>query len=105
MREIDEYAFDQEFDLVPVPEEAENNAGSDIWEMDQIQDLLPGVEAQHIWSWMDGEDGGDFLVAGVHHVNVYGFAVTKQTHDFDTTVEMDRGWVEVEPDYDEDDDT
>lgn len=90
MREITEAEFDKEFTSVEIPEEGntktQHNAGSMVWEIDQIQDLLPGVEANHIWSWTDGDNGGTYLVAGVHHVNVYGFRVTKESHNFDIEV-------------------
>jgi hypothetical protein len=99
MRELTEDEFNKEFTLIPIPAEGDtktqSNQDSQVWEMNQIQDLLPGVEANHIWSWADGEDGGEYLIAGVHHVNVYGFAVTQEIHDFHIQVEMDS---EREPD-------
>jgi hypothetical protein len=62
--------------------------GSDTWDIEDIRELLPGVEAEHIWSMVDGDEGGTYLSGGYRVVNVFAYMVTKEKHDFETDVEL-----------------
>jgi hypothetical protein len=82
MKQITEDEFDQSYTLVDNP-----NDGSQTWEMEELK--AEGIPADRIWSLMDGDEGGTYMVAGVHWVNVYAFSVTEESHDFDIQVEIE----------------
>jgi hypothetical protein len=85
MRLLTDEEFDNEFTTIPVPGSGD---GADTWDLEDIKEHLPGVGAEHIWSMVDGDEGGTYLSGGYRAVNVFGYMVTKEPHDFDTEVEL-----------------
>jgi hypothetical protein len=49
-------------------------SGSQMWEFDEIPYDKRGF---HVWSWIDGDEGGTYVVSGYHIVNKYAYAVTE----------------------------
>jgi hypothetical protein len=81
MRTITEEQFEKEFHslLDHVPDNID----------DLERDLGRSSDANHLWTYVDGDEGGQYLIAGVHWVNAWGFAVTENPHDFDVEVEIE----------------
>jgi len=84
VRVVSESLFDKEWTLIT------NEDGSTAWDsVQEIQDAHKGIEASRIWTYCDGDDGKTLLVAGIHHVNAFAFAITEEPHDFLVEVVLD----------------
>lgn len=84
MKFLSEEEFEEAFTTIPAPD------GSEVWQtVEDIQAAHAGVTADRVWTWIDGDEGGTYLIAGVHWVNAYGFSLTEQPHDFDIEVEFE----------------
>jgi hypothetical protein len=81
MRHLTEEQFDAEFTLMH---------DHPLQTVDEIEkELGKSIDASHIWTSVDGDEGGTYMLAGVHWVNAWGFNVTEQPHDFDIEVELE----------------
>jgi hypothetical protein len=61
--------------------------GSQVWEHQDV--MVRNIDVHHVWSWMDGGEGGTYVQNGVHLVNVYGFAVTEVPWVEDDFIEVE----------------
>ena len=82
MRTITDDDFEEEFEFLVNPAN-----GSLYWELEELQKA--GIPADRIWTYIDGDEGGTYAVAGVHWVNRYSYGATVESHDFDIQVEIE----------------
>lgn len=68
---------------------------------ESIRDDCSGIasDSKHLWTIVDGDDGGMYALSGVHYVNRIGYLVTEEAWD----VETEAVWHEAS-DEDEDED-
>lgn len=83
---ISEEAFEREWGPRIDPHEDPRSA-SLIWEYEHTLDQ----PTHHVWSLVDGDDGGTYAIAGYHVVNVFGYAVTSRAWE---TGEEEAVWSE-----------
>lgn len=46
------------------------------------------VDPRHVWTYMDGDDGGTYLVSGRSFINRIGYIVTAKPWDEDDIIEV-----------------
>lgn len=82
--QLSESEFEIQFDLV------DNDEGSAVWDWEEVQ--AKNIPANHIWTWLDGDDGETCLDSGTHFVNRFGYGVTKEAYEenVDYSVTMDK---------------
>jgi len=72
---LTETEFDERFTLVDAPN------GEQTWEYHQMK--AEEIPPNRAWSLMDGDCDTLWAGGGYHVVNVYGYWVTKETHDYE----------------------
>lgn len=55
---------------------------------EEIRPDLNGLDAssRHVWTLVDGDNGGSYLITGYHWVNRIGYVITEQPWDHDYEV-------------------
>lgn len=50
--------------------------------------FIQSLDHGHVWTYMDGDDGGTYLVSGRHYVNRIGYLVTAVSVPDDQIIEI-----------------
>jgi len=87
MNVITETEFDEKYTLLVDNEQDASTA------FDSIEDIKErfgnSVEVNRLWTYIDGDGDTTYIVAGVHFVNAFAYAVSEEQHDGYTTVKLD----------------
>jgi len=86
IRYLTEDEGDKEFTFLVRDEQGASQAWDSV---EQIVDANKSIEANRMWTYMDAYGGGVHIVAGVHHVNAFAYAVSEERHDFLTVIVLD----------------
>jgi hypothetical protein len=70
---LDEETFDEIFQLIPTGD------GDCSWQAHEIQES--GIPDNRVWTIIEGDDGGLYLIPGWHYINKFGMAVSTVSWD------------------------
>lgn len=51
-------------------------------------EFIQRMPEEHVWTQVDGDDGGVYIVNGFHYVNRIGYYFTARPHDPDSQIEI-----------------
>lgn len=80
---------DEEWDNKYVPMDNPFQKDTQLFETygDELEFIM-SVPVEHVWTQVDGDDGGVYIVNGRHLVNRIGYYFTARTHEIDSLIEV-----------------
>lgn len=80
---------DDQWDDLYVPMENPFQQGTRLFETygDELEFIM-SVPAEHVWTQLDGDDGGIYIVNGRHLVNRIGYYFTARPHDPNSVITL-----------------